>query len=1322
MSHVPLRGMGGIAGVLAVSFRSGTLPRPLERAALLDELGIRRLAYDWRAEHIPTFDAEMEALKKHGITLTGWWFPGGMNEEAKLILDVLKRHGMTKCDLWVTGSGAPTTSPEEQAARVTKEAARIKPIAEAAAPLGLRVGLYNHGSWFGEPENQIAIIEALKAQGITNVGIVYNLHHGHGHLARFPELMKRMVPHLICFNLNGMTEGGDQKGQKILPLGQGDLDLKLLKIVRDSGYTGPIGILNHTGADAEARLMDNLDGLAWLVKQLGGKDAGPAPKPRTWPDLTPKSADAKSSGRKVLPASMPSFVPSKSEALGTAVKGGIVFPGKLGYEQYPITVECLARLDGKAGFNILLANAPKSSAQHWELYTYAGSGLLSLYMPKRGGEYKSTLNVCDSQWHRISAIIEKDRVRLTVDKKVVLDAPVTLPPVEGVPEGFAVGRLVEGGIGCDGIIDEVRISRGNSNPVGRGEPLTATDATLALWHFDDQEATIKEANGGDSVVQAALFSYEKAPLQPELWPNHRTHVNRDRVYDFYTKEALKFKGADKLPAITPPYPGLDGGTFGHWGNQSDDTWRDARWSQADHGTLLSGVFRGAGFTIPKAVCLRIGEKGEMSACFDPETLSFPVVWQGRFVALADVRHGFMSGLKLDGTVVSKEAGAKPKEPFTYHGYYRNGAKTIFAYRLGGVEMLDAAWVEDGRFIRLKAPAAEHPWRDLIKGGAAQWPQVITTRGEAGRGAPFALDTLTLPEDNPFGTLFFVSDHDFFRNGDAAICTMTGEVWIVRGINDSLEKLEWKRFATGLHQPQGLLIVDDQVHVLGRDQITRLVDLNGDGEADSYECVTNAMETSGSGHDFITGLQRDAEGRFYFASGNQGVCRVKPGEKVEVLATGFRNPNGLGLSKSGIITTSVQEGDWTPTSAVSEIKTGGYYGFGGPRPGITTEQPLLYLPRGVDNSSGGQAFVEGTRWGYDEGTMLHFSCGACTGFAVLRDTSTGITQGAAWQLPADFLSGAQRGRFNPKDGQLYVSGMYGWGCYGPKDGNFQRVRFTGGKANFPLKWEARQNGVLVTFHQPVDKATASNVKQHFVQTWNYLYSGAYGSQEWSVKHPKVAGHDVLEITAAHVLPDGKTIFLEVPELPVANQLHLHLAVGGGEAHDLYATVHQLGKPYTSFPNPKPLLSKATTAAPPTSAALTLPKAKPNPWAKGEAGRALRLDAALGLQFVQKTLTAKPGERVSLTLHNPDVVPHNVVLIKPGRLQAIGDLSNKLITDPEGPALHYVPKSDDVIAYTDMVMPQQTFTIHFTAPKEKGDYPYLCTFPGHWVVMNGVLKVE
>lgn len=237
---------------------------PEARAQMLDDLGLRLFAYDYRAQHIPTFDAEMEALKRHHVRLLAWWFPQTLNDEARAILDVLRRHEL-KIQLWITGGGAPAKTPEEQAARVAAEAVRIRTIADAAAPLGCSVALYNHGGWFGEPENQIAVIEHLKLQ---NVGIVYNLHHGHQHLERLPELLRLMKPHLLALNLNGMNAGGEKAGGKILPLGEGDRDLYILRTIVASGWTGPIGILNHTDEDAAVRLRKNMDGLDNLVRQL----------------------------------------------------------------------------------------------------------------------------------------------------------------------------------------------------------------------------------------------------------------------------------------------------------------------------------------------------------------------------------------------------------------------------------------------------------------------------------------------------------------------------------------------------------------------------------------------------------------------------------------------------------------------------------------------------------------------------------------------------------------------------------------------------------------------------------------------------------------------------------------------------------------------------------------------------------------------------------------------------------------------------------------------------------------------------------------------
>jgi hypothetical protein len=238
---------------------------PEERAVMLSRLGIRRMAYDWREEHIATFHDEVAACRRHGIDLTAWWFPSTLNDHARLILQVLERNGV-RTQLWVTGGGGPTVSEEEQRIRVRQEADRIRPIAEAAEHIGCSVGLYNHGGWFSEPENQVAVIREL---ALKNVGIVYNFHHGHHHIDTFAHLFGVMQPHLLAVNLNGMLRDGDQKGPKILPIGDGDQELAMLRVMRDSGWLGPVGILDHLqDTDTEDTLRDNLLGLERLVRQL----------------------------------------------------------------------------------------------------------------------------------------------------------------------------------------------------------------------------------------------------------------------------------------------------------------------------------------------------------------------------------------------------------------------------------------------------------------------------------------------------------------------------------------------------------------------------------------------------------------------------------------------------------------------------------------------------------------------------------------------------------------------------------------------------------------------------------------------------------------------------------------------------------------------------------------------------------------------------------------------------------------------------------------------------------------------------------------------
>jgi putative heme-binding domain-containing protein len=846
----------------------------------------------------------------------------------------------------------------------------------------------------------------------------------------------------------------------------------------------------------------------------------------------------------------------------------------------------------------------------------------------------------------------------------------------------------------------------------------------------------------------ASFQTDRRPLIPEIWPSWQAEVNRDRVYDFYAKQARHFRQLRPRASLLAEFPGLDGGDYGHWGNQSEPVWADARWNDTDLGSVLSGVFHGEGVTVSRAVCIQLGA-GEtaMSACFDTDSLTFARVWNGGFVKFSDVRHGFMSGLIQDGATVNVSlppADDDRQGSKKYLGFYRHQDRVIFAYRLGKTEYLDAPSMVNGQFHRVVAPRDQHPDRDLLGGGPPQWPQTIVTQGTLGPGRPYAVDKIELPHDNPWNALLYCGGHDFLSDGTAIVCTMQGDVWRASGLDEELPEVRWRRIASGLHQALGVVVDEDQIFVIGRDQLTKLHDRNGDGEMDFYECYSQVLETSRSGHDFTCGLWRDTEDRFYTVSGKQGVMRIAAdGQSAEVIATGLRNSDGVGLLPDGLVTIPSSEGDWMPASMVAAIRPDGpmlnrlpgsspdsrglpFFGRPGTGRSQPPELPMLYLPRGLDNSSGGQVYVDSSRWGPLEGQLVHLSFGAGTSFLLLRDEFDGWIQGAAVPLTGEFASGAHRGKFNPADGQLYVSGMAGWGTYTTDDGCFQRVRYTGddgpaSAAQLPIGFHVHENGIRVDFSQPLDSQVAGLPESHFAQAWNYRYSGAYGSAEYSSRQLGLRGHDVLTIESATILAGG-SLFLEIPDLQPVSQLHLLVQTSAEKSHDMFMTVHRLDRPMTQLEG---YVARDKAILPhPMLADLNRPVATArNPHRKAlQDARPITIKAAKNLTFDTTELRARPGEPIRLTFENPDAVPHNWALLKPGKLGSIGNQANKMIADPEAAARHYIPDSADVLAYTDVVDPYSKFTIYFRTPSQPGRYPYLCTFPGHWMVMNGTMIVE
>jgi hypothetical protein len=440
-----------------------------------------------------------------------------------------------------------------------------------------------------------------------------------------------------------------------------------------------------------------------------------------------------------------------------------------------------------------------------------------------------------------------------------------------------------------------------------------------------------------------------------------------------------------------------------------------------------------------------------------------------------------------------------------------------------------------------------PAEDLSRfthGGRPRWNRDFVTQGNLGNtNAAFAVDTLPFPPDdqNPWQTWMRTSGFDFFKDGRrAAICTWNGDVWLIRGIEGELKELKWQRIASGLFQPLGLKIVDDQIYVACRDQICHLHDLNGDGEIDFYENFNNDHQVTEHFHEFAMDLQTDRDGNFYYAKGGRHALPAvvpqhgtllkvsRDGSKTEIVATGFRAPNGVCVNDDGTFFITDQEGHWTPKNRIDWVRPERFYGYmwayDHPESSAddAMEPSMVWITNDMDRSPAEIVRVTSKKWGPFQGSLLNISYGMGRIFLIPNEEINGQRQGGVVQLPIpDFPTGVMRGRFHPGNGQLYVCGLVGWASNQQQDGGFFRVRYTGKAAYLPVSLQARPQQFDLTFSDPLDRASVNDPGNFRVKIWSLRRTETYGSNHYE-EHP-------LNVSAAKLADDERTVQLMIPEL-------------------------------------------------------------------------------------------------------------------------------------------------------------------------------------------------
>ena len=513
---------------------------------------------------------------------------------------------------------------------------------------------------------------------------------------------------------------------------------------------------------------------------------------------------------------------------------------------------------------------------------------------------------------------------------------------------------------------------------------------------------------------------------------------------------------------------------------------------------------------------------------------------------------------------------------------------------------------------------------MTNGGPAQWTKTVTTIGVLNANKahvdpifredkdktnpaklvpiptdyPYTIDNIALPFNNDYNAWIRPTCLGFTSYGQLVIGTYTGDIWVATGIDNTLNKIVWRRIATGLFECMGLKIVQDKIYVTTRNGIVLLHDLNKDGEIDFYENFHGDHDVSSFFHAFNFSLETDSQGNFYYAKPGEYTDNKDPGNLVKVspdgktwesLATGFRVNNGVTVTPDDQVFVSDNQGNWQPANKINLIEKGAYYGY---VPNLTSgkswspngqqftkEQlvddvispdlvkvpdtfhpPVIWLPQEFDNSPGGGVWSDKS-WGPLGNQFIHTSYGTGWVYYFRTQKVDDITQGAMVALPFQLEAGVQRAAVNPVDKQVYVVGLTGWDdAQAMKYGVLSRVRYKGGEGHLVKNAKVVHDGIQLDFNFVLDEAAVKNITSYAISQWNYKWTHNYGSAHYSIEQPGKEGEDKVVVKDVVLTNDRKSIVLHIPGIKPAQTMRLRFTVKGADGVKVkdvvYLTIHKI----------------------------------------------------------------------------------------------------------------------------------------------------------------------
>lgn len=408
---------------------------------------------------------------------------------------------------------------------------------------------------------------------------------------------------------------------------------------------------------------------------------------------------------------------------------------------------------------------------------------------------------------------------------------------------------------------------------------------------------------------------------------------------------------------------------------------------------------------------------------------------------------------------------------------------------------------------------------------------------------FRAESFPLPKESNL----LVGGMDFRPNGDLALCTWAGEVWIVEGAQGVPAAAKYRRFARGLCEPMGLAVRDGKIYVGTKQGLYRLTDTDGNGEADLFECLNQSWGYTGSYNAFVYGPVFDKAGNFMLANaGHSGrwdsaymgwALRLSPdGAKLDAICSGLREPNGIGtFGPDREVFVTENQGQWMAACKLNHVTPGKFYGHPSAWPAPQEEYgkhtrfhpPAVWFPYKLARSVTGFAEITDDRFGPFKGQLMVGDFQNAIVTRVQLEKVNGEYQGAVWPFLKQFQSGVNRLVYGP-DGKLYVGGCQApvsWKAVAPLDFALERISYTG-KLPFEVKEvHALRDGFELTFTQPVEAKAAADPESYDVTQHGFKYHAKYGSPEFDHDGKENAA-TVIKVVGATVSPDKLKVRLQL----------------------------------------------------------------------------------------------------------------------------------------------------------------------------------------------------